>query len=91
MYSFQVRVAAGSTETIKRHIRQTKAGMTPKNPERLAEIPVPFPEDFRTNLIYDNESASNRILVFASEDGLGLLESATTWFMDGTHSKSTSF
>ncbi|KAH3834890.1 hypothetical protein DPMN_108223 [Dreissena polymorpha] len=43
-----------------------KSGQTPKNPEQLEEIPVPFPEAYRTNLIYDNESRSNRIPVFAS-------------------------
>ncbi|KAH3896437.1 hypothetical protein DPMN_020614 [Dreissena polymorpha] len=67
-------------------MRAKKAGQTPKNPEKLEDIPIPFPEAYRTKLIYDNESTRSRMLVFASEAGLGLLESATTWFMDGTFS-----
>ena len=37
-------------------------------------------------LVYDNELPTSRLLVFASESGLNILDSADTWFMDGTHS-----
>ncbi|KAH3836235.1 hypothetical protein DPMN_109605 [Dreissena polymorpha] len=37
-----VRVAAGTAEKIKRHMRAKKSGQTLKNPEQLEEIPVPF-------------------------------------------------
>ena len=36
--------------------------------------------------MYDNELPTSRLLVFASESGLNILDSADTWFMDGTHS-----
>ncbi|XP_052253829.1 uncharacterized protein LOC127860080 isoform X2 [Dreissena polymorpha] len=62
----EVRVAAGITENIKRNMRAKKAGQTPKNPEQLEDIPIPFPEAYWTKLIYDNESTPSRMLVFAS-------------------------
>ena len=42
------------------------------------------------NLIYDNHSSDKRVLVFASEDGLNLLGSTDTWFIDGTFSTAPS-
>ena len=41
-------------------------------------------------MIYDNGSEQERVLVFASDDGLNLLGDADTWFMDGTHSTAPS-
>ncbi|XP_052814261.1 uncharacterized protein LOC128241379 [Mya arenaria] len=72
----EVRVAAGTTETIKRGIRRKRAGDAPNNPEKLDAIPSPLPESYTRQLVYDNDSGSDRVLVFASEDGLRLLQNA---------------
>ena len=71
-------------------VRRAKRGKLPKNPSTIGEIPVPFPEDFSANIIYDNESPTNRIVIFASLQGLKLLDTASTWYMDGTFSTAPS-
>jgi len=82
----EVIVAAGSVNMLKQTVRRAKKVTGLKNPSTIRDIPVPLPDDFATNVIYDNESADSRILMFATEDGLRLLDSASRWFMDGTHS-----
>ncbi|KAH3779345.1 hypothetical protein DPMN_157147 [Dreissena polymorpha] len=57
--------------TIKRHMRAKKSGQTPKNPEKLDDIPIPFPEAYRTNLMYDKKSTRSRILVFFLRGRIG--------------------
>ena len=73
-------------------VRRAKRGTAPPEPPSVENIPVPLLEVYTTMrqngsfLIYDNGSPQQRVLVFASDDGLGLLGDADTWFMDGTHS-----
>lgn len=83
----EVRVAAGTTETIKRAIRRKRTAGVPANPATAADIPIPLPESIQ-HVIYDNESKTSRVIVFGTDEGLGLLQDATTWFMDGTFSTS---
>ena len=57
----------------------------------MRDIPHPIPEEYSTRndksfLVYENGEETSRILVYASDDGLKLLDQADTWFMDGTHS-----
>lgn len=91
MLYFQVAVAAGSLASLKRTVRRAKKGNTPAEPATIRDIPVPLPIDYNTHhdetfLVYDNEESQNRVLMFATNDGLDQLNNADTWFMDGTHS-----
>ena len=81
-----VIVATGSKDALRQVAKRKQRGNTPKNPATMADIPNPFPEEYRSNLIYDNEKANGRIIMFASDDGLELLGSSEIWYMDGTHS-----
>ncbi|XP_060552384.1 uncharacterized protein LOC132713725 [Ruditapes philippinarum] len=83
-------IAASSVKSLKQTVRRAKRGTAPKNPSTIRDVPVPFPIEFASNVIYDNESPDNRILIFATNDGLRLLDSASRWFMDGTHSTAPS-
>lgn len=83
-------IAASSVKSLKQTVRRAKRGTAPKNPSTIRDVPVPFPVEFASNVIYDNESPDNRILIFATNDGLRLLDSASRWFMDGTHSTAPS-
>ena len=88
-----VRAAVGKPETIRRDIRRQKRG--PKEPASLSDLklegdwtttggadPKPF-------LIHDSgPDATNRVLVFASQDGLRLLARTSQWHMDGNYSMS---
>ena len=85
-YPVEVRVAAGKKDTLKRAIRRVKRGTAP--PELLT-YRVHYQSSIQRLhkiLVYDNELPTSRLLVFASESGLNILDSADTWFMDGTHS-----
>ena len=81
-----VIVATGSKDSLRQVAKRKQRDDTPKNPATIADIPNPFPEEYRSNLIYDNEKTNGRIIMFASEDGLELLGSSDIWYMDGTHS-----
>lgn len=93
---FQVASATGRVDSLKRVIRRAKRGKAPAEPASIRDIPRPLPENYTTFrqdgsfLIYDNGSEQERVLVFASDDGLNLLGDADTWFMDGTHSTAPS-
>ena len=89
---FQVAAAAGRVDTLKRGVRRAKRGAAPPEPNNRSDIPHPLPQGYTTMrddksfLIYDNGPGDDRVLLFASDDGLELLDDAETWFMDGTHS-----
>ena len=84
--------AAGRIDSLKRSVRRAKRGTAPPEPHSIENIPNPLPEVYSTLrqngsfLIYDNGAQQQRVLVFASDDGLNLLGDTDTWFMDGTHS-----
>ena len=96
--SNDVRAAIGKAETIRRDIRRQKRGVRPKEPKSLAELnldgvwittggadPKPF-------LIHDSgPDATNRVLVFASDECLRLLANSNHWYMDGTFSLAPKF
>ena len=92
VFLLQVASAAGRVDTLKRVIRRAKRATAPPEPSSVENIPSPLPEVYITMrengsfLIYDTESQQQRVLVFGSDDGLGLLGNSDTWFMDGTHS-----
>lgn len=56
----------------------------------MSDVPLTLPTEYRTLndqtfLIYDNQSLTERVMVFAFETGLQLLGDAESWFMDVTH------
>ena len=75
----------GQVNALKQVVRRVKKGSTPKNPSCIEEIPVPLPEDYAKDVIYDNERA-DRLIIFATEPGISLMGDAEELFMDGTHS-----
>ena len=77
-------IAAGNKDALRQMITRTKKVKRPKNPTSIEDIPVPLPREYSEYIIYDNEESKNRILIFASSDGLEVLGSAEKWFMDGT-------
>ena len=96
VFLLQVASTAGRVDTLKRSVRRAKRETAPPEPSSAENIPSPLPEVYTTMrengtfLIYDNEFQQQRVLVFASDDGLGLLGDSDTWFMDGTHSTALS-
>lgn len=89
---FQVRVAAGRVDSIKRSVRRNKRAGAPKEPDSIPSIPHPLPENYQTTggndnmpfILYDNGSSDNRIILFGTDAGLNLIAENDTWFMDGT-------
>ena len=71
-----------------RRLRQ-KAGNPPPLPTTRAELPNPIPRQYATTsqgenfLAWDSVDA-DRILVFATNAALELLNTSKHWFMDGT-------
>ena len=80
----EVGAAMGEANALKQVVRRIKKGSTPKNPSCIEEIPVPLPEDYAEEVIYDNER-SDRLIIFATEPGIALMGDAEELFMDGTH------
>ena len=88
-----VRAAAGRQDTIKRTIRRHQRGKLPKDPPTLKELKIedewtqtagPSPKNF---LIHDSGSdASQRIIIFGTDEALRHLALTSTWFMDGCFS-----
>ena len=80
----EVGAAMGQVNALKQVVRRIQKGSTSKNPSCMEEIPVPLPEDFAKEVIYDNER-SDRLIIFATEPGISLMGDAEELFMDGTH------
>ncbi|XP_041370954.1 uncharacterized protein LOC121384563 [Gigantopelta aegis] len=87
-----VRALLPSASTCKRTLRnQRPTPPVPRLLEDLGDLPVEFmqtvgpnPEEF---LIYDNgPNINNRLLVFATKEGLKHLAAANTLYMDGNFS-----
>lgn len=87
----EVRSAMGKLETVKRYIRRHKQGTLPKEPTSLRNLEIV--DEWTTTGFTDNEpflihdssaSASSRLIVFATEQGLRQLSRARSWYMDGT-------
>ena len=92
-----VRAKLTCPDNLRRNIRRYKRGNVPKEPESAKDIQLP--EDFKSTggvdpkpfLIYDNGSeAPNRIIIFATEEGLRQLCRSAGWFIDGTFSAAPS-
>ena len=95
-----VRAGIGKSETVKRDIRRQKRGVRPKEPKCLSEISFEDSEFWTTTgeaepkpfLIHDSgPDAADRILVFASEEGLRLLARSHQWHMDGNFKMAPKF
>ncbi|CAM1319229.1 Uncharacterised protein g7146 [Pycnogonum litorale] len=87
------RVAMGNTNSVKRNILRQLQANRPKEPASLQELRVENEwtttgvQDQLPFLIHDSGvDARNRIVAFATEDGLRHLAGSDTWFMDGTFS-----
>ena len=80
-------------ESCRRVIRRHKRGIVPPDPATTRDLVIadewkttggPTPRPF---LIHDSGPRSDdRVVVYATEEGLRLLASSSTWFMDGTFS-----
>ena len=81
----EVGAAAGQVEALKQVVRRVKKGSVPKNPSYKEDIPIPLPEDYAKEVIYDNERP-DRLIIFATEAGISLIGDAEELFMDGTYS-----
>lgn len=83
-----VRAALGKMESVKRTIRNHKRGALPKDPSTMQDLVLEGEwtlHDGEEFLIHDSGTDSNnRILAFATEEGLRLLARSREWFMDGT-------
>ena len=76
--------------TVKHALRHALRKAVPKQPDSLKDLVIegewattagPEPENF---LFHDNgKDSCQRIVVFATTDGLKQLAKASTWFMDG--------
>ncbi|CAL4173740.1 unnamed protein product, partial [Meganyctiphanes norvegica] len=82
--SKEVIQAVGTTESLTQLVRRVKKGKVRKDPSTIEESPVPSPEEYASNIIYDNES-SKPVILFATDEGPRLLENADAWFIDGTN------
>ena len=78
-------------ESIKRCIRRTRRLALPKDPKTINELTLEGDwtttggSDPKPFLIHDSGTESeDRIIVFATEEGLNLLGTSQEWFMDGT-------
>ena len=87
----EIRAALGNPESVKRTLRRERAKYLPLNPQSLQDLVIENqwtttggdnPHNF---LIYDNGAASlNRMIVFATDEGLTHLARSDVWYMDGT-------
>ena len=79
----------GNLDSLKRNIRNVQRGARPKEPKTLSELTI---EDEWAQtatgqqfLIHDSGPGSNqRVIVFASSEGIRHLATKGDWFMDGT-------
>ena len=87
--SEDIRGAVGNLDSLKRNIRNVQRGARPKEPKTLSELTI---EDEWAQtatgqqfLIHDSGPGSNqRVIVFASSEGIRHLATKGDWFMDGT-------
>nr|XP_042909972.1 uncharacterized protein LOC122271739 [Parasteatoda tepidariorum] len=96
---FAETVAAMSMDAmmtpLKRTLRNHKAKGIPKEPLDLKDLKLEdcFPEpkyiyffvsgEWKENLLFDNGSLQDRILLFGTSDTLYLLQETSKWFLDG--------
>ncbi|CAG7819980.1 unnamed protein product [Allacma fusca] len=80
----------GRTNSLKRRINDAKVrqfGLQSLG-ESFAtlQIPEPLEKTMRNQrfLLYDNNNATNRVIIFASDDSLDKLSYCDTWLLDGT-------
>ena len=87
--SDDVRAEIGKKESVKRNIRNTQRGVLPKEVSTLHDLEIEGEWAQATGdqqfLIHDSDrDQHNRVIVFASDEGLRHLATQQTWFMDGT-------
>ncbi|XP_076047371.1 uncharacterized protein LOC143028903 [Oratosquilla oratoria] len=88
----EMRAAIGRIASVKRSVRRLQKECVPKDPASLQELRIEGewkttgPPDNISFLVYDNVSSSNRIIVYATYEGLKHLCRNSTWFMDDTFS-----
>jgi hypothetical protein len=81
---------------LKRNVQRVRVGnmAAPPNPDSLADLQIPpayatyerLPGVAENFLLFDSgpETGDNRILIFSTQQNIGILQQATDWYMDGT-------
>ena len=87
--SDDVRAEIGKKESLKRNIRNAQRGVLPKDISTLHDLEIDGEWAQTTGdqqfLVHDSgRDHHNRVIVFASDEGLRHLATQHTWFMDGT-------
>ena len=80
----EVGAVAGQYDALKQIIQRVRKRGRPKNPISMKDVPIPLPEAYATDVIFDNKNADHRIIIFATKTGITLLGEAEELFMDGT-------
>ena len=77
--------------SVCRNLRKYRSGLTPPNPGNLAELLIPddprwhCTSDGQRFLLHDNGAdAAERVIVWATDEGLEVLAAADHIFADGT-------
>jgi len=79
-------------DTVKRRLRRQKSKTNPINPNCLSELVIEdewcYLDDKSTHfLLHDNRTdKTDRIIIFATDNGLKYLTEASTWYTDGNFS-----
>ena len=85
----EIRCAVGNLDSLKRNIRNVQKGTHPKEPDSLSELEIEGEWSETSTgqrfLVHDSgKKSSQRVIVFASNEGIRQLAMKGEWYMDGT-------
>lgn len=88
--STEAAIEMSKYESLARNVRRIrqKANTTPAQPQSLAELTIDgeFAQTIKGDsfVLYDNEDAANRIVMFTTKDNLNFMIMCDDLYMDGT-------